>query len=310
MITQLSFIKKQENIMKNILLNDIIKKSNIGKITLKVDIIYKDNISDQKNTSDYLIKEYIRSSSATPISKTSPTKCYFNNPKQISSGRKEVKNSNNLISSKIPNNSITKNVYISIDKITQEAEKKTKKNEKDLDSSMINSIFEENNLENIEKLGERINKFIKDFSKKYFDENTEKIVEFKLDDCQDIVEKLFELQELYYEDFNNSNILCQNLKSFLFTYNEYFRMYLKKNNRLNEALESIKIKEEFSHKIYKEEKTRINECLKININEIEIFKKIFKIDYDNSDFLKYKHDVDNKKCNFFYIKNFKMKSKK
>ena len=49
LISQLSFLKREEKINKTILVNDLMKKNNLGKLTLKITINYNENSTNNNN---------------------------------------------------------------------------------------------------------------------------------------------------------------------------------------------------------------------------------------------------------------------
>ncbi len=332
-ISQLSFLKREEKMTKTILFNDILKKNNLGKLCLKVNITYIESQPDnQKINRDLLTKEYVRSSSATPIDskKTSASNYYSNsNATHNGSGIKNIKKIINSVNSNFNshfvklsngksvanNKNYSTNVHVSnvVNKsqefIKHEEEEVVVEEEgkkEEIDKSRIDTLFDEDKLPELENIGDNIAKFIKTFKEKFLisiEENTIRMDEVSKENCKNFIEKLFELQSIYYDDYHKANNLYQEFKKFLTNYSENYRNLMKKTNRLNEAFESLSLKNEFSNFINREENRRVNESLSINRNEIKIYKNIFGFDYQETDVLKYRDNLENKKCKslpFYY----------
>lgn len=321
------FLKREENLSKTLLINDFIKKSSIGKLIIKILINYPDS-STNKLPKEILTKEYMRSSSATPIDTKFPHKNYYthhygNNKTNIGSGLKNLKNLINSVNSNfntfyIKKNSNKKNVHQGIlgnkikDKFNTNTNVLSSANKsldsikveelhqiEDIDKSRIDEIFEESNDLEINSIGNKINDFILEFKEKFTHElenNFDKLDEIDKESCRAIGNKLFELQKLYYGDYNTISKLYESFKGFLIEYSDQYRNLMKKTNRLNEAFESFNLKNEFASSINREENKRINEAVTINRNELKIYKNIFGIEYQLKDIIKYKADIEADKC--------------
>jgi hypothetical protein len=251
------------------------------------------NLSSNYNTNIATFPNVLNDNNITKIQKNSSLK---QKNESISSGI----NVNKVNFSNNTGGNVCQNKSIESIKIEQQ-EKEV------LDNSTIDSVFEEENSSNIDTIGENIDKFIEDYKDKFLkskSETTIKLEDLNRESCKNIVEKLFELQNLYYDDYNKANNLYQIFKDFLINYNENFRTLMKKNNRLNEAFETHNLKSEFANFINREENKIINENLNINRNELKIYKNIFGIEYQINDVLKYHEDLENKKCKYLIISIF------
>jgi len=335
LISQLTFLKREEKLNKTIVIYDLLRKNNIGKLFLKLIISYNDHTLNSFNNNnnfnvkynkDQLVKEYVRSSSATPIdSKNSCNSKYYNtnlNTNQMKNVEIKAVNQNGSASKNIKNiiNSVNSNFSTNFSKFNKTAKNsipinlgtnynttnksqdsiKIEASEKEeIENSRIDTLFDEEKLSNIDDYGRNINKFIELFKEKFLfssDERNIKLDEISKESCKNILEKLFELQEIYYDDINKSNHLYQEFKRFLINYSENYRNLMKKTNRLNEAFESLNLKQEFANFINREENRNKKKIIDINRNEIKIYKNIFGLEYQTSDVLKYKEDLEKKKC--------------
>lgn len=321
-ISQLTFLKREEKINKTLLVNDLLKKNNLGKLSIKVHINYiETQPNNQKISRDQLKKEYVRSSSATPIDakKTSASNYYTNSNtgNGNGSGIKNIKSIINSVNSNFNTNFAkysngkaavhNKNysTFVNISNVVNKSQESIKLEEvekEELDKSSIDTLFDEIKLHEFENIADNIAKFIQTFKDKFLqgsEENIIKMDEISKESCKNIIEKLFELQSIYYDDYNKANNIYQEFKKFLINYSENYRNLMKKTNRLNEAFESLSLKNEFSNFINREENRRINESLNINRNEIKIYKNIFGLVYQAADVLKYRDNLEKKKCIYF-----------
>ena len=142
--------------------------------------------------------------------------------------------------------------------------------------------------------------FICDFRLRYkegFEENPE---DTTIEGFQRIMNQLFELQEIYHENFEKGSFLNAILKSFFISYNENYRNLNKKNNRINEALEIMHLKKDFSENFNRNDNQRILQSIDLHLKEIKIYKNILKINYGQKLIDKYKEDLRTEKCKFYF----------
>merc|ERR1712151_97943 len=167
----------------------------------------------------------------------------------------------------------------------------------DLDTSRIEDLFDDDKLVDIANVGKELGIMINNIKERYKgrfkeeenpDDRTEK-------GFKEIVDHLFELQEIYYGSFDKSNELNSCLKSYLVSYSENFRMFNKKTNRLNELLESFTVKANFSDVLNRQENKRINDSIEIIKKEIKIYRNILKLKCDQELVEKYKQEMRSEK---------------
>ena len=332
-ISQLSFLKREEKITKTLLVNDLLKKNNLGKLSLKINITYVEpQTNNQKISRDQLTKEYVRSSSATPIdSKKTSVSNYYSNSNATNGNGSGIKNIKHIINSVNSNFSTNfakyangksgahnKNYSTNVNgsnivNKSQESIKVEEVEKEEVDNHPIDTLFNDDKLPEINNITDNIAKFIKAFKERFLlncEESTIKMDEVSKENCKNIIDKLFELESIYYEDYHKMNNFYQEFKKFLINYSENYRNLMKKTNRLNETFESLSLKNEFSNFINREENRRINESLNINRNEIRIYKNIFCLEYQASDVQKYRDNLEKKKCKYYIIfNNPKIKNK-
>jgi len=167
----------------------------------------------------------------------------------------------------------------------------------ELDKSRIETLFDDDKANGIENVGKDLEEFITEFRSRYkekFEENPEDKTQ---EGFQKIIEQLFDLQDVYYEDYKKASSLNNILKSYLISYSENFRYSNKKNNRLNEMFETLAVKREFSENLNRQDNQRINESIDIHKKELKTFKNIFKLKYDQNLVEKYKEEMRSEKCN-------------
>jgi hypothetical protein len=181
---------------------------------------------------------------------------------------------------------------------------KITKNQKiieELDTSRIETLFDDDKLTSIENVGKKLMDLIIDFAERYkgkFELNPE---DYTYNGLVKLKESLFYILETYYETFDKSISLNNILKSYLLSYSENFRTINKKINRLNELKETLSVKAEFSDNFYREDNKCINNIIDIIRKEILIYKQIFNLKYnkDNEDL--YKKELNSNKCNYLII---------
>ncbi len=327
-ITQLHFVKREELISKTLNVISLIKKDVIGKLLIKARITYTDSTSYLTNLNN--IREVTRSSSALPLENRSAsvrgsTTTYING----STSNKQVHSHTSYFgtigltgslgsfntykkNSTTKNGSLIKaNLYSSPNSKRFSTEKKNSTNftknvsiQDDLDKSRIETLFDDNKIGGIENVGKNLQEFITEFRARYkekFEENPEDKTQ---EGFHKIIDQLFELQEIYYEDYGKASSLNNILRSYLISYCENFRYSNKKSNRLNEMFETLAIKKEFSDILNRQDNERIAESIDIHKKELKIYKNIFKIKYDQHLFDKYKEEMKSEKCKIIIYKLF------
>jgi hypothetical protein len=167
----------------------------------------------------------------------------------------------------------------------------------DLDSSRIETLFDDDKLSNIQNVGKKLMDKIFNFADRYkgkFEVNPE---DYTIQGLEKLREAMFDIIETYYDTFNKSVSLNNILKSYFLSYSENYRTINKKLNRLNELLETLSVKAEYSNNFYRDENKTIYNIIEIIRQEIKIYKNIFKLKYDkqSEDIYKKEHNTD--KCN-------------
>ncbi len=160
----------------------------------------------------------------------------------------------------------------------------------DVEKSFIDSIFNDEHVADFDAVDKTLNEFIEEFNKdrsEFYEETDETLLTEK---AKNLIPKLFELQKIYYSQFNKANSTNKQLKELLIKYNEKYRTIVKKSNRLREALESNNIRNELTTFLNKEENKRVVNTLNLNRCELDTFKKLFKIDQSNVEMQKFKQN--------------------
>lgn len=326
-ITQLSFVKREEIVSKTLNVISLLKKEVIGKVLMKSKIQY----TDTKGAS---FEDIPRSSSALPLENRSAQQnrgsmqtmnngqfnsnkrttlstyiSQFNSSNQtINFPSHTVSNKKNSTTGKSSTNFGSPNKRSSTDrKASMQKHAENVQLKEDLDTSRIETLFDDDKQPGIENVGAELTKFISDFKERYKgrfkeEENPEDRTEKGF---QEIIERMFELQNIYLETFGKATSLNSILKSYLLTYSENYRMFNKKTNRLNELLETFTIKTKFSDHLNREDNKRLNDCFDIIRKEIKIYKNILKLKYDNELVEKYKQEMRSEKCKKYYFKNYR-----
>lgn len=328
-ISQLSFLKREELISKTLNVISILKKDVIGKLIIKARISYSDSNNILTNLDS--LRDAPRSSSAIPFENRSASNNRGSMTTYVNGCTNNIKNyqvvtssfnplgnssssflSNNKNKPSFVKNSLrsglagncqspSKNFLTEKKSMTKgnntslNAKEQSNKMD-DMDKSRIETLFDDDNIKNIEGVGNNVNNFINQFRSRYkekFEENPEDKTK---QGFQKIIDQLFDLQEIYYEDFGKACTLNSLLKSFLISYNENFREYFKKTNRLNEKFNNFELKRQFAEVINRQDNQRILDSIDIVKKELKIYKNIFKLKYDQDLVDKYKEEMRSDKC--------------
>ncbi len=287
-LPQLLLLKRVENFTKTVAISmiDSIKRALLGKDflrTLQIGIKARIEYSEGEETGITAS----RSSSAKPFDATSNTKRssgFSSNIANSTSGRKnsvkkETKSSNNRGS-----------IFVMKDK-NQKMEELDEFGEPE--KSFIDSIFGEEHVSDYNDVAKTLNDFIQDINQK-----SSKLQEIQdpnelKEKAKEFIPQLFNLQKVYYQEFNKANSTNKKLREFLVKYNEKFREIFKKSNRLHECLESNQIRNEMATFIIREENKKINNAILMNNKELEIYKSLFNIKYTQQDLANYKKNNEN-----------------
>jgi hypothetical protein len=166
--------------------------------------------------------------------------------------------------------------------------------ERNTDTSMIDEIFTderadlfEQPINNLTALIERLHST---FTEHYFESLTDAEDALKKE-ANNMIQELFNLQENYYKSFNDSLNLNQKLREFLVKYGTKYRLINKKNNKLKERIESNNLKSNLTTMVNREENDRIKDIITLNKQELNTYKDIFHINYNDSDLKKFKEET-------------------
>jgi len=127
------------------------------------------------------------------------------------------------------------------------------------------------------------------FPESYFDKLPDD-EELLKKEARNMVHELFNLQENYYQNFNESIGLNQRLREFLVKYGAKFRLVHKKNNKLKERIESNNLKSNMTTMVNRDENDRIKDIINLNKQELNIYKDIFQVNYNDNDLKNFKEE--------------------
>jgi hypothetical protein len=326
-LPQMLLIKREENFSKQISISmiDLMKKSLLGKdwnktlqIVVKAKIEYREDPYGNPGSSSALANYNSNGNSSTTGHRSSSAKPVNGNLSSLSNplaysldysaGKNSITNNSNTSPSKQRNNSLSnsagkknsvKNNFNgprgSIYTIKDKNQKPEVYDEfGDLEKSFIDSIFNDDHLPDFEQIDKTLSEFIQEFNleKNLILENSDTDATLLYEKTKNLIPKLFELQKLYYSQFNKANSTNKRLKELLIKYNEKYRIIVKKTNRLREALESNNIKSELTSFINREENKRVVQTISTNKFEVDTFKKLFKIEHTNQELQKFKQNQD------------------
>ena len=109
-----------------------------------------------------------------------------------------------------------------------------------------------------------------------------------------LMEELFKFQKIYYSAYRDLLLSNQKFKDSLLLYNMKYRMQIRKNYKLIELKENLNLKTMIKISINKEEKSRLRNTNNTGLNQINMLKKMFHMEFDKSELNEYK-DRYNKK---------------
>lgn len=284
-IPQMFLLKREENFSKQISISmtEQMKRALMGKETKSMQIVVKAKVEYKEDGGNVQ-----RSSSATPIS-SSATKNSVSSVKKQSSNNTSTVSSNQKASVYVKDNyKINDRGSIYVIKDKHEKPQMMQVDEfGEVDKSFIDSIFGDDHIADFDQIDKSVNDFIADFNIEAKESAQAPDVDTLKAKSKALLPKLFDLQKVYYSQFNNALKVNRRLKELLVKYNEKHRTMVKKNHRLKEALESNLIRNELTSFINKEENKGIDNALSLNRFELDIFKKLFKIDYTGKDVKKF-----------------------
>jgi hypothetical protein len=108
--------------------------------------------------------------------------------------------------------------------------------------------------------------------------------------AKDMLTQLFKLQEEYYNLFNQQMTENVKLRQLLVLYNQKYRTQLKKSNKIKEKFENNNIQNTLTITINREENSRFKDMVNYNKTEINIFRKILKVNYNQIDLDTFKEE--------------------
>lgn len=293
-LPQMLLLKREDTFTKTISISmiDSVKRALLGKDWLKtLQIVIKAQIEYKEGEETGYYGQ--RSSSARPLDVNSNKKrnSGYSNSTKFSNTSSSFKNS--LKGNEVKPTYSAKNrgsIFVVKDK-NQKPEEIDEFGE--VEKSFIDSIFGEDHVTDYSDVGKTLNDFIEDSTAQSRQLQEIEDPDTIKEKAKKFVPKLFDLQKVYYQQFNKANSTHKKLREFLIKYNEKFREISKKTNRLHECLESNQIRNDMATFITREENKKINNSLLMNLKELEIYKSLFKIKYGESDLEKFKKSNEN-----------------
>jgi hypothetical protein len=103
-----------------------------------------------------------------------------------------------------------------------------------------------------------------------------------------LIEELFKIQDIYYDVYTESLKNNKKLKDLLLIYNTKYRLQNRKNHHLLESQETHNIKNIMSNTINREEKSRLTDVIYSIKNEINMLKKMLKVELGHEELQEFK----------------------
>jgi hypothetical protein len=160
------------------------------------------------------------------------------------------------------------------------------------ENTFLDPIFDEDHEEEFQNEDKALNDFIDKINEKFASEviQNETDEEVLREKAKEAVFSIFEAQKIYYTAFYKTQSLNRFLRELLVRYNGKYRMIYKKYNRLREQFESNNIKKNLTA-LNTDESKRILKAIEQSFSELEVYKSLFRLVYDQEEVEKFKTEI-------------------
>lgn len=160
------------------------------------------------------------------------------------------------------------------------------------ENTFIDPIFDDEHEEDFQNEDKALNDFIDKINEKFASDviQNETDEEVLRERAKEAVFSLFEAQRIYYTAFYKTQSLNRFLRELLVKYNQKYRCIYKKYNRLREQFESTSMKKNL-HALNSDENKRILRAIEQSFNELEVYKGLFKLVYDQEEVQIFKEEL-------------------
>jgi hypothetical protein len=160
------------------------------------------------------------------------------------------------------------------------------------ENSFIDPIFDDEHEEDFQNEDKSLNDFLDKINERFSSETIENETneEVLRKKAEEVVFSLFEAQKIYYTAFYKTQSLNRFLRELLVKYNQKYRIVYKKYNRLREQFESNNIRKNITA-LNTDENKRILKAIEQSLQEIEVYKSLFKLAYNQEEVLRFKEEL-------------------
>jgi hypothetical protein len=160
------------------------------------------------------------------------------------------------------------------------------------ENTFIDPIFDDDHEEEFQNEDRALNDFIDKINEKFASDviQNETDEEVLRERAKEAIFSLFEAQKIYYTAFYKTQSLNRFLRELLVKYNQKYRCIFKKYNRLREQFESNSIKKNLTA-LNSDENKRIFRAIEQSFNELEVYKGLFKLVYEQEEVLRFKEEL-------------------
>jgi len=160
------------------------------------------------------------------------------------------------------------------------------------ENSFIDPIFDDEHDEEFQNEDKHLNDFLDQINERFSSESiqnetNEDVLRKK---AEEVIFSIFEAQKIYYTAFYKTQSLNRFLKELLVKYNQKYRVIFKKYNRLREQFESNNIRKNITA-LNTDENKRILKAIEQSLQEIEVYKGLFKLVYNQEEVLRFKEEL-------------------
>lgn len=160
------------------------------------------------------------------------------------------------------------------------------------ENSFIDPIFDDEHDEEFQNEDKHLNDFLDQINERFSSESiqnetNENVLRKK---AEEVIFSIFEAQKIYYTAFYKTQSLNRFLRELLVKYNQKYRVIFKKYNRLREQFESNNIRKNITA-LNTDENKRILKAIEQSLQEIEVYKGLFKLVYNQEESIRFKEEL-------------------
>ena len=160
------------------------------------------------------------------------------------------------------------------------------------ENSFIDPIFDDEHDEEFQNEDKHLNDFFDQINERFSSESIQNEINENVlrKKAEEVIFSIFEAQKIYYTAFYKTQSLNRFLRELLVKYNQKYRVIFKKYNRLREQFESNNIRKNITA-LNTDENKRILKAIEQSLQEIEVYKGLFKLVYNQEESIRFKEEL-------------------